>query len=152
MSQKNRDVSIGSLKDFLVNEGIHPSYQRLRIYEYLEQNNSHPTVDIIYNSLLSEIPTLSKTTVYNTLNLFHEKGIVRGLTIDENEIRYDANTRPHAHFKCVKCGRIFDIEIDSKFFANSFVCHHKVNERQLYLKGICSDCMNEKPDPVQNDF
>jgi len=151
MSQKNRDVSIGSLKDFLVNEGIHPSYQRLRIYEYLAQNNSHPTVDIIYNSLLREIPTLSKTTVYNTLNLFYEKGIVRGLTIDENEIRYDANTRPHAHFKCVRCGRIFDIEIDSTFFANSFVCHHKVNERQLYLKGTCSDCMNEKPDPAQND-
>jgi len=141
----NSRLSIGSVKDFLINEGIHPSYQRLRIYEFLAQNNSHPTVDIIYSSLLKEIPTLSKTTVYNTLNLFHKKGIVLSLTIDENEVRYDANTKPHAHFKCVKCGRIFDIEIDRTFLANGVVCRHKVNERHLYLKGICSDCMKGKP-------
>ncbi len=143
---KHNKPSIGSLKDFLINGGIHPSYQRLRIYEFLAKNNSHPTVDIIYSSLLKEIPTLSKTTVYNTLNLFHQKGIVYGLTIDENEVRYDANMKPHAHFKCVQCGHIFDIEIDSTFIANGFVCQHKVNERHLYLKGICSNCMKAKPD------
>jgi Fur family peroxide stress response transcriptional regulator len=142
----DRKISIGSLKEFLINEGIHPSYQRLRIYEFLAKYDSHPTVDTIYNSLLKEIPTLSKTTVYNTLNLFQRKGIVCGLTIDENEIRYDANTKPHAHFKCKRCGTIFDIEIDSAFVAKGFVCRHMVCEKHLYLKGVCCNCMEDVPD------
>lgn len=141
-----RKLSIGALKEFLINEGIHPSYQRLRIYEYLAKNSSHPTVEAIYNSLLKEIPTLSKTTVYNTLNLFHQKGIVCGLTIDENETRYDANTTPHAHFKCMKCGHIIDIEIVGTFIEKGFVCSHTVQERHIYLKGICSNCMEEGND------
>ncbi len=61
---------IQSMRGNLLNAGIKPSYQRIKIYEYIFNNNIHPTVDNIYKKLLKEIPTLSKTTVYNTLKLF----------------------------------------------------------------------------------
>ncbi|HPK44931.1 MAG TPA: transcriptional repressor, partial [Spirochaetota bacterium] len=62
-------------KHYLESKGISPSYQRLKILEYLDQNRSHPTVDEIYSALLPLIPTLSKTTVYNTVSLFVQQGL-----------------------------------------------------------------------------
>ena len=71
--------------EYLKKHDIKPSFQRMRIFEYLLMHPVHPTVDEIYKSLVTEIPTLSKTTVYNTLDLFIEKRIVQMITIEENE-------------------------------------------------------------------
>lgn len=135
-------VSIENAKTFLTDVGINPSYQRLRILEYLINNRCHPTVDMIYNELIHEIPTLSKTTIYNTLNLFQKRGIILGLTIDENEVRYESNIVPHAHFKCEKCGEIFDVHLYCPILSRGYVYNHKIHEGHLYLKGICKDCMS----------
>ncbi|MCG8501875.1 MAG: transcriptional repressor, partial [Firmicutes bacterium] len=70
---------------YLKEYDIKPSYQRIKIFEYLRNTKSHPTVDEIFKEIVQEIPTLSKTTVYNTLSLFIEKGIVTVITIEENE-------------------------------------------------------------------
>ena len=135
-------VSIDKAKTFLSGAGINPSYQRLRILEYLMNNLCHPTVDMIYSKLIREIPTLSKTTIYNTLNLFQQRGLILGLTIDENEVRYESNIVPHAHFKCEKCGAIFDVNICRPIITKGFVNNHKVREGHLYLKGTCKECMD----------
>jgi Fur family peroxide stress response transcriptional regulator len=68
------------LSKYLEKEGIHPSYHRLKILEYLQAHRTHPTVDMTHKEL-------SKTTVYNTLKLFVSKGIVQELTIEEKEVR-----------------------------------------------------------------
>ena len=85
---------------YLMQFAIRPSVQRTAVMEYLMNHKTHPTVDEIYLALSPGIPTLSKTTVYNTLNLFIEKGAVQMLTIDEKNARYDADTSKHAHFYC----------------------------------------------------
>ena len=61
---------IDNIEKYLRDHGISPSYQRKRIFEYLYNSKDHPRVNDIYYALIDEIPTLSKTTVYNTLNLF----------------------------------------------------------------------------------
>jgi Fe2+ or Zn2+ uptake regulation protein len=86
-------LSLDELRAHVEKEGIHPSYHRLKILEYLMSHKTHPTVERIHKELSKEIPTLSKTTVYNTLNLFVSKGIVQELTIEEKEVRYDADTK-----------------------------------------------------------
>jgi Fur family peroxide stress response transcriptional regulator len=139
--------SIEHTKQYLESVGIHPSFQRLKIFELLSDTKTHPTAESIYSELVQEIPTLSKTTIYNTLNLFQSKGIVHGITIDVNEVRYDANTSPHAHFKCDRCHRIFDVRISCSCDngieppRECFDCSHLIKERHVYLKGICSDCL-----------
>jgi len=137
-------VTIENAKTFLSKVGINPSYQRLRILEYLLNNLCHPTVEMIYSELIREIPTLSKTTIYNTLNLFQKRGLILGLTIDESEVRYESNVVPHAHFKCEECGEIFDVNICYPIITKGFVNNHKVHEGHLYLKGICKDCMDHE--------
>ncbi len=137
-----RHTSIEAVKEYLIDKGINPSFQRLKIYEYLAKTIAHPTVDMIFTELAKEIPTLSKTTIYNTLNLFQNRGIVSGLTIDSNEIRYDPDPMVHAHFKCLKCGSIFDIPIEPSY-ADMFIAEeHEVKERHYYLKGTCKNCLD----------
>jgi Fur family peroxide stress response transcriptional regulator len=129
------------LSAYLEKKGIHSSYHRLKILEYLQAHRTHPTVDMIYKEISKEIPTLSKTTVYNTLKLFVCKGIVQELTIEEKEVRYDADTTQHAHFKCTACGSVYDLALKSQIFDNEMVEGHEVTECHIYLKGICKDCL-----------
>jgi len=124
---------IEMVKDHLINKGINPSYQRLKILEYLENTRSHPTVDIIYRELLKEIPTLSKTTIYNTLKLLQQKGIVSGITIEENEVRYDADTTPHIHFKCRRCGNIYDLPTKQPLTFKQIDTKHLIE--------VCENCL-----------
>ncbi|EJX04128.1 iron uptake regulatory protein [gut metagenome] len=66
-----------------MDHGVKPSVQRIAIMDYLLKNRTHPTAEEIYSALVNLIPTLSKTTVYNTLKLFVEQGAALMLTIDE---------------------------------------------------------------------
>ena len=91
---------VNDIKEILVKNGISPSYHRLKIYEYLLNNRStHRGHDL--RGRHKNIPTLSKTTIYNTLKTFAEKGLVSSITIEDNEVRYDADISLHGHFKCI---------------------------------------------------
>ncbi len=125
----------------LTSNNIKPSLQRLRIFEYLYNSAEHPTVDTIYSDLVSAIPTLSKTTVYNTLKLFIDNGITSTLTIEENEVRYDAIMEEHAHFKCDTCGHIYDVEIDISTLKFKKIKSFKVETTNIYLNGKCNKCL-----------
>lgn len=132
-----------STEEYLKENGIKPSYQRIRIFDYLIQHKNHPTVDSIFKALVPEIPTLSKTTVYNTLKLFLEQGIVQLLVIEENETRYDADISTHGHFKCEECGQVYDIRIDLSGLDLSELEIHRVDEQHIYFKGVCNRCLNK---------
>lgn len=138
------ELHIESIGDYLKKHGIKPSYQRIKIFQYLVEKKNHPTVDMIYKALCTEIPTLSKTTVYNTLDLFIEKKIVNVIVIEENETRYDSIMAVHGHFKCEKCGRIFDVNIDEEIKTNKDLENFEIKEQHYYFKGICKDCSNNK--------
>lgn len=130
-------------------KGIRPSVQRTVIFEYLHEHPIHPTVDDVYTALSPDYPTLSRTTVYNTLKLFVQNGLVQVVKIEDDELRYDATTKPHIHFKCEKCGKIYDIMDDEA--VNSFATHcttiiphgFKINTSQTNLWGICEKCASE---------
>ncbi len=128
-------------KELLKDHGIAPSLQRIKILEFLEKNRIHPTADMIYQALVDEMPTLSKTTVYNTLKAFAEKGVIVELSLFENEVRYEYSTEPHIHFKCFKCGNIYDISKTFECLKDEKIEGHKVSEHHINLKGICKSCL-----------
>jgi len=126
--------------------GIAPSYQRLRILEYLQVHNDHPSVDTIHRALNPEIPTLSKTTVYNTLKLFVDRGVVATLGICDHEMRYDAEQKPHAHFRCSRCGRVYDVMQLPVEVPESVLEGHEIEAVQVHLTGICRECKKNAGD------
>ena len=135
--------SIKDISDTLLEKDIRPSHQRIKIMEFLLKNKVHPTVDYIYNELHEEIPTLSKTTVYNTLNLFVNANLVKTISIEGNEARYDIVTEDHAHFKCLKCNKIYDFPIDTGKIVSKELNNFKINEMNVFFKGICPKCSND---------
>lgn len=128
------------ITEILGEKSIKPSYARIQIYKYLENFRSHPTVDEIYMYLLDEIPTLSKTTVYNTLNLFEEKKLVKVLSLDNLEKRYEIIDGDHIHFRCTICDKIYDIPYEEKSYLPAGYENFSVSEKHIFLKGICENC------------
>ena len=137
-------LKVEDIGAYLKSHEIKPSFQRMRIFEYLITHRNHPTVEMIYKSLVKEIPTLSKTTVYNTLNLFIEKKIAIVIVIEENETRYDADMEIHGHFKCEECMSVYDIDIDAEKIQIKSLDNFQINEHHLYFKGICNRCLEKK--------
>lgn len=136
-------MSKDNIAEHLLEHAIKPSYPRMRILEYLVTKRSHPTVDEIYSNLVKEIPTLSKTTVYNTLNLLIGVNIVRVVTIEENETRYDADVTNHGHFKCDKCGAIYDFHIDTEALKTDGLKNFLIKGKDVYYRGICKECLDD---------
>lgn len=127
--------------------GIRPSIQRIAIYTYLCEHPIHPDVETVYNELYPLYPTLSKTTVYNTLKLFEENHIVQSLKIEDDKIRFDAQMKNHLHFKCTHCGHIYDFFEDEKSSSNLEACKtllppkFVLSKMQSYMWGTCESCV-----------
>ena len=71
-----------SAAEVLQEKGIKPSYARMQIYDYIREKRNHPTVEDIYAELVRMIPTLSRTTIYNTLTLFLQNNLLQPVTIE----------------------------------------------------------------------
>ena len=126
----------------LMERGIRPSMQRLVIMDYLINHPIHPTIDDVYQALSNKVPTLSRTTVYNTLRMLSENQAAQMITIDEHRVCYDGNVESHVHFYCKKCGKIIDLfgEQAPKLEGEKTVEGNIIQEEQLYYKGICAKC------------
>lgn len=123
----------------LVDAGIKPSVQRMAIVEYLIDNINHPTVDQIYTALHDKYPTLSRTTVYNTVWLLAENGVVNTVNADPANTRFDINTYDHAHCRCKKCGKLFDIPMP-QMDSTQMPHHFKVDNVNVTFEGLCENC------------
>lgn len=122
---------------------IKPSLQRIKIFEYLLKNNIHPTVDMIFQKLSPEIPTLSRTTIYNTLKLFEEHRLIKNVNFGETEIRYDAVKPVHGHFKCEQCGKIYDFNYNYNDLKYKGLESFTLNQTDIIIKGICKTCLRK---------
>ncbi|UCC11922.1 MAG: transcriptional repressor [candidate division WOR-3 bacterium] len=135
------------LKKLLEDNGLKPTYQRLKVLEYLDRHiDTHPTAEMIYDALSRNMPTISVTTVYNTLNAFLQTGLVSAETITGTEVRYDLVTHPHHHFLCRMCGTIIDVDVTCPVVEakTKVINGHTIEEVHGYFKGVCEKCNREK--------
>lgn len=134
-------------QEILKNAGIRPSIQRMAIYSWLCENPIHPDVETVYNALYSIYPSLSKTTVYNTLKLFEEQNIIRSIKIEDDKLRFDAEMKNHLHFKCNGCNNIFDIftgsKSDAELAEENLPSGFQMQRIQTNLWGLCPQCANK---------
>lgn len=137
-------------REILVKHSISPSYHRISVLKYMLNNRTHPTAEMIYNELVDEIPTLSKTTVYNSLNLFEQKHIVSPLNVEPDTLRYDINTKPHIHFICVECGEIYDIDLDIKDYIKGLdeLADYNIERCDIVLHGVCKKCQYKREEKI----
>ena len=123
----------------LKEKGVVITIQRLAILEYLHNNADHPTAEKIHKYLSEKYKTISLATVYNTLDMLKQAGVVHEINIGK-EKRFDLATDSHHHFICRVCNKIIDVEIKCPMVDQEMVEGHKIESMQGMLFGVCADC------------
>ena len=131
--------------DILKEKNINVTEQRISVLEFLYLDDSHPTAEEVYYAMLKTDDKVARATVYNTINIFEEKGLIRVVGFNENVKRYDLYLDEHAHFVCNYCQSIYDVEIpellrDSKIF--DLPDNVVVETQSIIIRGKCSNCIN----------
>ena len=108
INQSVQDLSV--ISSLLKRHDINPTSQRLEIARVLFSKPQHMSAEQVLQALNSDNASVSKATVYNTLNLFAEKGLLRQMSIDPSRIYYDSNTTDHFHFYNEDTGELRDLD------------------------------------------
>ena len=117
--------------------------QREAILTVLRDSDSHPTADWVYDEVRKVIPNISKGTVYRNLKILRETGAISELNLSGTVSRYEGEPENHYHFRCEKCGQVFDLEepvhteLDEKIAKRT---GYKVSYHQTEFRGLCKDC------------
>ena len=116
--------------------GIQPTPQRIAVAEYVLNTVSHPTADEVWMNVRDRCPTLSRATVYNTLNLFAEKGLLKTQRLKEGVVVFDPHVTPHHHFIDDETGKVYDIPWEAvKVTGEKTLRGLDVREYQVVLRG-----------------
>jgi Fe2+ or Zn2+ uptake regulation protein len=122
--------------DKLASHGIQPTPQRIAVAEYVLNTVDHPTADEVWMSVRDRCPTLSRATVYNTLNLFAEKGLLKTQPLKEGVVVFDPHVTPHHHFIDEETGKVYDIPWEAvKVSGEKTLRGLDVRECQVVLRG-----------------
>ncbi len=142
------------VKDFVEacrREGVKATHQRTEILRELVGTGEHPDAEAIYRRVRERIPAISLDTVYRTLRMMEENGVITRVGPIKDRARFDANTDPHHHFVCTRCGLIGDFRHD---FVGPFKPPVEVAEVGTFddvrveLRGVCHACRDAaRPKP-----
>jgi Fur family peroxide stress response transcriptional regulator len=142
--KRRMDVFKGALKL----AGVKMTHQRLEIFREAAKSGDHPDAETIYKGVRERIPPVSLDTVYRTLWLLLDLGLINTLG-PRDRVRFDANTSPHHHFICKKCGMTRDFyseEFDRLKIPDAVKTLGQVETAQMEFRGVCHRC-SEAPRP-----
>jgi Fur family peroxide stress response transcriptional regulator len=131
---------------FITNMQRRETRQREAILDILRHTDSHPTADWIYDEVRKIIPNISKGTVYRNLNILQDEGEISELRLSGTASRYDGRQENHYHFRCEKCGRVFDLDepVDRKLDERvAKKTGFKVSHHRLEFRGLCKECQQK---------
>jgi Fur family peroxide stress response transcriptional regulator len=139
-----RQMPAVDIAALLRERGYKVTPQRLAIYETLSATDTHPSVEMLFQRLLSQHPAMSLATVYKTVNILKSMGVVTSFNVGEDRNRYEIISYDHPHLICTKCRRVENADwpdcgdfADSLQKLKSFTLHMQ----RYYFYGICAVCM-----------
>lgn len=137
------DQRLATFRNRCLDLGIALTPQRLAIYQILASDASHPAAEEIYRRIKPGMPSLSLGTVYRTLELLEEQGLISRVHAFSDQARFDANLDDHHHLVCQRCRRIVDFQ-DARL--QELPIHEtplhgfRVLSHRIHLVGLCAEC------------
>lgn len=132
-----------NLVEVLKSHNLKATPQRIAIYNMLCSTVEHPTADTIYKALSSNYPSMSLATVYKTLDALSNANLIQILNVGEDSFRYDANIKSHPHAICIKCHKVYDIDIDLTTDIKNKInsqTYFEFVDQQIYCYVKCENC------------
>jgi Fe2+ or Zn2+ uptake regulation protein len=122
--------------EILTKHGIQPSAHRVAVAQYVLTTHDHPSADRVWDRVRDRFPMISRATVYNTLNLFVEKGLLRELHLAEDSVVFDPKLERHHHLIDDETGQIHDIAWNKVEIKNiKSISNYDINEYQVVMHG-----------------
>ncbi len=117
--------------------------QKELILEAVRELKRHLTADEVYEYITKEHPTIGKGTVYRNLNILAEEGAIRKVEVPDGPDCFDFTLKNHYHVKCLKCGKVYDVDMD--VLPDLLDKIHDTHGMQfvaydIFFKGICASC------------
>jgi len=128
--------------------GVKLTHQRLEIFRAVASSLDHPSAEAVHRAVQVTTPTVSLDTVYRTLWLLTDLGLLTTLGPRQDSVRFDANLESHHHYVCTRCGLVRDFENDD---LNALKIPDTVNHfgqvvsTHVEVRGICDRCAEESP-------
>lgn len=147
--QAEGEQRLDRFRDILRRGGVKLTHQRMVIFQEVAGMDCHPDAETVYRAVRSRLPMVSLDTVYRTLWLLQDLGLVRVLGA-RDRVRFDGNTRPHHHFVCRKCGAMLDFcssEYDRVKIPQVVRALGKPETARVEILGTCVEC-SVKPGPT----
>lgn len=123
--------------------GYHLTSQRAAVFDYLSRVNHHPTAEEIFLQIKDALPKIGLATVYKNLEALVACGAITKLNYGDASARYDVRTDHHYHTRCLKCGRIWDLEAGESSDLLERIkpqTGFRVEDYRLEITGYCRDC------------
>jgi len=148
MKIKKKDVEqrIKLFETVCRGEGIKLTHQRIEIFREVAQTGDHPDAEQVFQRVRDRIPTVSLDTVYRTLWLLKDLGLVVPLGPSRERTRFDANLNSHHHFVCGQCGLTRDFysnDLDNIKLPDSVGSFGKIEATHVEVRGVCRECIEK---------
>ena len=127
--------------------GIKLTHQRIEIFREVAQTGDHPDAETVYQGVRKRMPTVSLDTVYRTLWMLKDLGLVTTLGAAREKTRFDANLNPHHHFVCARCGLMQDLvckEFDKIQPPESVKELGQAETTHVEVRGVCLTCAKQE--------
>ena len=132
--------------DRLKRAGVKITHQRLEIFQEVAKSQDHPDAETIFKKVRARVPSISLDTVYRTLWLLLDYGLITTLGQPRERVRFDGNMISHHHFVCRKCGMARDFyshEFDSLQANEEVKGLGTVESSHVEFRGLCSKCLQD---------
>ena len=144
---KELEKRVSQFSEVSRRHGDKVTHQRTEIYRELAKTQEHPDAETIYRRVRKRIPSISLDTVYRTLRLLEDEGLISRVGSISERTRFDANTDRHHHFVCTECGFIGDVyneEWNTLKSPKDVTLMGKVDSIHVELRGLCNTCRRKK--------
>ena len=138
---------LASFKAASKDSGIKLTHQRLEIFREVAASLDHPDAELVFRGVQKRMPTVSLDTVYRTLWLLNDLGLVATLGPRRESVRFDANLERHHHYVCVRCGLTRDfesVELNTLRIPDAVKGFGRVVATHVEVRGVCKRCTKEK--------
>ncbi len=129
--------------------GVKLTHQRIEIFRDIAATEQHPDADSIYRAVQQRMPTVSVDTVYRTLWMLHDLGLITTLGPPRDGVRFDANLDPHHHYVCVHCGLVRDFEspeLNALRVPDAVKELGSIADAHVEVRGVCTKCLAQRAD------
>jgi Fur family peroxide stress response transcriptional regulator len=147
LNVEGRTRRMAHFKEVLKNKELKVTHQRIEIFNEVIKSGDHSDVETIYRGVRERLPTVSLDTVYRTLWLLVDMGLIAALGPSRERVRFDGNTEHHHHFVCTRCRRICDFyspEFDRMHLPEAIQSLGHGEKINVEVKGICRECQKKR--------